>query len=155
MSFRIEGAGDLIKSIESLADDVRKNAEKNVLSAAARPLERAVKAAAAGMSDTGALAASIGLNVKKGKRGGQKGNYTARVGPRKGFARTDSKGQRRDPVKYAHLVEYGTSLLPARPFIRPALEAAKGDILSRMATALEKHIARALKRRAKKRAISK
>lgn len=33
---------------------------------------------------------------------------------------------------YAHMVEYGTVKMPAKPFLRPALNASKGGIMDKM-----------------------
>jgi hypothetical protein len=53
-----------------------------------------------------------------------------------GFAKTVN-ARRIDPVKYAHLVELGTSHSAAKPYIRPAIEAASGEILNAMSAALD------------------
>lgn len=156
-SFRISGAGDILSAIDELADDFRKGGEQNVLRAAGRVIESAAKANASHSQRTGQLAKSIGLKVKKVKRGPDRGNYTVRVGARTGFATVIMEGgkpKRTDPVRYAHFVEYGTSKIPAKPFIRPAVESTKEEVVSVMAKALEKHIARAVKRKAKKNGLS-
>ena len=47
------------------------------------------------------------------------------IGPRVGYAFIDDKGYKHNPVKYAHLVEYGHGgphPAPAHPFLRPAYD---------------------------------
>lgn len=41
-----------------------------------------------------------------------------------------------DRVFYGHFVEFGTSRTPARPFLIPALESRRGDVLQAAAQAL-------------------
>jgi len=88
-----------------------------------------------------------------------KGNKSARIGPQKGMkqivTRTDKKtGKKRqvmaDPNKYSHLVEYGTSHSPAKPFIRPAIDSTQSQVLNTMAAGLDKHLTRVAARLAKK-----
>jgi HK97 gp10 family phage protein len=143
-SFKIAGIAEMLNTIDALADDLK---------AGARHIEKAAKSMATHSKRTGRLVESIGLSVRKNKGGPYRGKYTARVGARSGFATIVMEGgkpKRIDPVKYAHLVEFGTSKTPAQPFIRPAIESTKSTVMGTMATALDKHIARALKRKAKK-----
>ncbi len=83
---------------------------------------------------TGLLRKSLGRKVKV-----YKGAVVGIVGPRKGFKiqvgvrmRGPNKGTPvyMDPVRYAHLVENGTSHSAAKPFLRPAFEATKGLIVT-------------------------
>ena len=56
----------------------------------------------------------------------------------------------RDPNKYSHLVEKGTSHSPAQPFIRPAMDSASGQVLEAMSAGLDKHLTRVAQRLAAK-----
>lgn len=49
-------------------------------------------------------------------------------------------------VKYARMLEFGTSRMEARPFLFPALERSKPKIKARMEAALDKTIDRAAKK---------
>ena len=145
--FRMEfkGIPDLVRNLQTLPDKLQKSAEKAVLRAGAVPIRKAAKRNAAKSKDTGLLQKSIGLSVKK-----VKGATSARVGPRsmrQTVTRTNKKTGRRyqeiaDPNKYSHLVEYGTSHSAAKPFIRPAINQTQDEILSAMATGLDKHLTR-------------
>jgi len=53
-------------------------------------------------------------------------------------------------VKYAHLVEYGTSKMAARPFIRNAIASSETQIMHEMAKGYEKGLDRAVRKLRKK-----
>ena len=77
--------------------------------------------------DTGALKASIRVVRLKGD---PKQNIRVYAGNRvQGGSRM--KGAARGAF-YAHMVEYGTVKMPAKPFLRPALNASKGGIMDKM-----------------------
>lgn len=150
----LKGVGQIIKNLDALPDALRKSAETAVLRAGAVPIRKAAKANAAKSKDTGLLQKSISLRIQT-----VKGVKSARVGPRKGLrqkvTRTDPRTGKTyeeiaDPNNYSHLVEYGTSHSPAKPFIRPAIDSAQGEVLSAMTTGLDKHLTRVAARLAKK-----
>lgn len=124
------------------------------------PLRRAVAARAKAIKDTGQLGKSIGLTVRRVRRKLQYQNrYTARVGPRGGFAivlgerkKGKKKGQkiRRDPRYYAHLIEYGTSRMPAKPFLRPSLDECQDQIMAGLHKGYEIGLAKVIKNLRKK-----
>lgn len=156
MSFAIKTTGlrEMQRTLERLPKELLKSSESAVLRAGAKPIEKAAKAKAP--SRTGLLKKSIGNRVKKGKDG----ITTARIGPRTGF-KGKSLGKRKnkqgvmterfaDPNKYSHLVEFGTSHSPAKPFIRPAIDSASGEVVEAMAQGLDKHLTRTAARLARK-----
>lgn len=86
----------------------------------------------------GLLRKSMGIRIAVYK---QSGVVLAVIGPRRGFKRAigiRTRGKHKglpvfaDPAKYAHLVEYGTRRSRARPFMRPALAAARGPAIEAM-----------------------
>ena len=88
---------------------------------------------------------SIGTTVRKTR----KGQTTARVGARTGFKTTVTRNGKpviADPVKYAHLVEYGTTHSAAKPFIRPAIESTQDQVMGAMATGYDKHLTKVVAR---------
>lgn len=136
-------------ALDALPKELLRSSENAVLRAGAKPIEKAAKSKAPVRDGT--LKKSIGTNVKK-----VNGISSARVGPRKGF-KGKSLGYRRnkkgvmterfaDPNKYSHLVEFGTSHSAARPFIRPAIDAASGEVVDAMAAGLDKHLDRTVAR---------
>lgn len=165
MSFgvSIKGIAELRKSLNRLPAEFLKGAERSVLRAGGKPIVKAAKSRApVGKGQhRGLLKKSIGMNVKK-----IGSSITARVGPRTGFRvkvgtkklRKDSMAKMRDgtrilaaaagsevpvykdPNKYSHLVELGTSRSPANPFIRPAIDSASGEVLTAMSDGLSKYL---------------
>ncbi len=172
-SVKLKGFAELERKLLALPEELSRVVEMEVLRNAAKPLQKAVKRRAKAFQDTGLLAKSIGLNVRRIRRRLQnQSRYTARVGPRTGFkvekgkriAKKDrfSKSRKRgkilvtkkgseftyyqDPTKYAHLVELGTSHSPAKPFIRPAVAETESQILALMAAGYDRGMAKILRK---------
>lgn len=138
MGVQLTGTRELLAALEALPKELRRSVESGALRAGMAPVRKSARALLNQSKDTGLLQKSLGLTVKKSRKGGQ---YTARVGPRSGFAQVvmkNGKPKKVNPVKYAHLVEYGTSRSAAKPFIRPAVEANEGRIIDEMAKGYEK-----------------
>lgn len=100
-------------------------------------------AKSAGFEDsTGALAAS--LTIKRNSRSA-KLNPMHRVGPSKDYEKGDRK-----PVKYAHLLEFGTSRIAPKPFLTPAYLETKEQVVKRfgdrIGPEMEKRAAKVRKR---------
>ena len=87
------------KAFEEIAETFLAPVAEPVVARARRNLETA------GAVDTGMLARSIGVVVRVYPNAKWMAAY---VGPRSGFAFTTETGSKHDPVKYAHLVEFGT-----------------------------------------------
>jgi HK97 gp10 family phage protein len=143
----LRGFAELESALRKLPRELQNAAETTALRAGAAPIRKAAKGHLSKSKDSGLLSKALGTTVKK-TRMGQK---TARVGPRSGFRQVvkrkgKSKPELADPVKYAHLVEYGTSKTAARPFIRPALESSADQALSAMAAGYNKHLSRVVAR---------
>lgn len=80
-----------------------------------------------GKGATGFLRRSLRL---KGKA--YKGVFIVIIGARSEAQQTRPDGRIGKPVKYAHLVEFGTRTQAARPFMRPAWDAHKHRIVPTM-----------------------
>lgn len=106
-----------------------------------KPVYRAVKANARAAGDTGLLAKAIGRKIKVYR---QSGVAVGVVGARKGFVRyvigKNGRARKMDPIKYQHLVEYGTRRTRAKPFLRPAWDATKGEAAAAIAGSLREGI---------------
>lgn len=165
----IKGLKILNDRISDLPAELLKSAERAVLSAGGKPILQAAKAnAPIGHGPAaGLLKKSMGLNVKR-----TKGVWSARVGPRVGFGKKIGEGKRRkaryaktrrhgkikvadvggrfdiwkDPVKYSHLVELGTSKMPASGFIRRAVDSSAAGTFDAMADGLNTHLNRTVAR---------
>lgn len=148
--FDMKGLGEVKRNLGKLSEAVRGKAEKAVLRAGAAPVRKAARRYALASQDSGLLRKALGSKVKT-----VRGKTTARIGVRGGFRgevlRTDARtGKKRrvmaNPVKYAHLVEYGTAHSAAKPFMVPAIEETKGQVVDAMAKGLEKHVSRTVER---------
>lgn len=142
-SIKIKGMLELQRALEKLPKEVAATAERAALRSAMVPVLKSAKSKVSSIKDTGLLEKSLGIVTRKSKKRG----ITARVGARTGFAkavtRKGSKNPRMsDPVKYAGVVEYGSSKLPARSFIRSSVES-NGEA---MAEALAKGYAKGFDR---------
>lgn len=84
--------------------------------------------------DTGTLRTHIGSAFSKRTGFGRVGIKSGRVAlaGRGGSAHTSQGARLLEPKKYAHLVEFGTSKMSARPFMLPAAEAERGPYASRL-----------------------
>lgn len=148
---------DLLREIDALPMKLRKGAELSVLRAGAGLIRKSAKSFAARSKDSGALAKSIAVTIT-----GKTGSKTARVGPLKNFKMTvtrtwpetmrTGRGDNADrtytmeanPQRYSHLVEYGTSKTPAKPYIRPAIDATQEKVADAMAAQLDLYLTRIL-----------
>ena len=155
---KITGTRELQRALSRLPDELQRGAESAALRGGAKPITTAAKAKAPVGTGVhaGLLKKSIGANVKK-----VKGVTTARVGARKGWRvkvgektttsgflikKTKTKAVYKDPSKYSHLVEFGTSHSAAQPFIRPAVESTTSQVVGGMAQGYEKYLGRAVAR---------
>jgi len=145
MSFKVTGAKEIAAALKRLPRDLQRAAETAVLREGAKPIAKAAKARAP--QDSGLLKKSIGYRVKK-----VDGVNSARIGPRTGMKQQVTRKrpngttytETADPNKYSHLVELGSSRNPAKPFIRPAVDASKGDVINAMAKGYEKHLTKTI-----------
>lgn len=131
------GDKKLIKKLKGLSTATQKKIVRPSVTKAVRVIAKDAKGRAP--KDTGLLKKSIGQRVKTYRSG----NISGIVGPRSGFKRTveiDGKAVIKNPTKYSHLVEFGTSRKAARPFLRPALEAKKSEAVRIMTTEINANI---------------
>lgn len=147
-------------AIDKLAPEFRKSAEKAVLLAGSKPILKDVKKNLSGSpvkTRTGLLKKSMGVSIYTG----QGGFVSARIGSRNGskykYAKNktgrrhrNKKGKPIATEEVAWYLETGTPKMAAKPFIRPALESAKGQVINNMAAGLDKHLTRVVARLAKK-----
>lgn len=90
--------------------------------------------------DTGTLRDHIGASFSKRSGFGRVGIRSGRVAiaGRGGSALTKQGARLIEPKKYAHMVEFGTSKMSARPFMLPAAEAERGRYASRLRNAIKR-----------------
>jgi HK97 gp10 family phage protein len=174
IELRIEGVSDVAEAMKKLSSKLRGDIGTRAVVAALTPIINAAKTRAESSRDTGALIDSIGMRIKRKTMG--RGVFGV-VGPRRGFRRPDG----RDPVKYAHLVEFGhytaakSGVTPAalsrgtkgkslrrgtlyaqayvlaKPFLRPAWQEVKSSLPKIVAEEIGNGIANEVKKRTKRR----
>jgi len=137
-SVNVVGAKELRNAIEKLPQEIQKRALKSALTLGARVIAKNARKRA--RKESGALKKSIGLVVRS-----KPNDQYAVIGARSGFT-TEYKGKMRNPAKYAHLVEFGTSTAPANPFLRPAVEESRQEVFNKMSQGIEKAVDRAVKK---------
>jgi len=124
-SLRLTGDKELLAELAKLGDAMARRVVRPAARKALTPISKAMKALAP-KGDTGQLKRSIGISVKASARTGVSGL----VGARTGF-KIIVDGRPVNPVKYIHLVEFGTAPhgghpgTSARPFMRTAFHANK------------------------------
>lgn len=131
ITMKLDGLQALAKRLEAIDKKVAKKAIKAAINQATKILTKEVKARVP--VDTGLLRRSIGRKVKTYR---QSGLVIGIVGPRANIVGDDGD----KPSKYGSLVEFGTSTSPARPFLRPAFDAAKDRMLAAMRDVLREAI---------------
>ncbi len=102
------------------------------------PINKAAKRKAP--VETGLLKKSIGKKVAVVRR---TGDIWGGVGIRKGFKQevtVDGKTEMRNPINYAHLVEFGTKNQPAKPFLRPALDEKRPEAMRILARVVKERL---------------
>jgi len=140
IEFNLKGMDDLTLALKGVPKKISKEVASDSMTIAVRPLVMAIASYAP--VDSGDLKRSIGWVIRQYKTG----VTLAVIGPvrGKGTFRT-KKGNLNEPANYAHLVEFGHNTprstkgrkntigplaVPAHPFMRPAWEATKEQVLN-------------------------
>jgi HK97 gp10 family phage protein len=138
MDVKIEGLKELDAAIRQMTDNVQGRLLRQAANAGAQVIRKEARAKAP--KDTGLLRKNI--VVGRSRRQSAKGKETYNVFLKKEkrtFA--DTKANRRKnrvgkkyevdgPAFYGKFIEMGTSKMPARPFLRPALEGKRGEAIA-------------------------
>jgi HK97 gp10 family phage protein len=152
VSFSIIGLDSLLKKLESVTYDVKRKGGRAALRKAAQVVEKAAKSGAQRLDDreTGRSIASnvaIRWNGRLFKRTGDLG---FRVGvlhgavlPKRG---EDVPLQKNAPTPHWRIIEFGSSKMQARPFMRPALESNISEVTNTFVVEYGRSIDRAIKR---------
>jgi HK97 gp10 family phage protein len=111
-TFKLKGADKLLAALKDLEPKLAKGVLSKAMRAGAKPILETAKAMAP--VDTGDLRRSLKIRAIKRNR---KGRVGVVISTDKGFFKGDTF--------YAAFHEFGTSRMPARPFIRPAFDAHK------------------------------
>jgi HK97 gp10 family phage protein len=132
MTVKIEGLRELQRALQSLPEATARDVMTAVLMAHGRPIAEA--AASLAPSDSGELASSIHVSTRLSPRqasmhkSADPNDVEVFVGPR--------------ALPYAHIVEFGSSQMDARPYMRPAWDGGKAAVLDGIRADLWREIAR-------------
>jgi HK97 gp10 family phage protein len=138
---QIDGVKDMLAALDGLKKAVRNRILKRAVNKGIKIILKAAKGRAP--RESGLLKKSLGSKVKVYRSSGV---VVGIVGPRKGFKGEVVRKKGRwfpvsvysDPVRYAHLVELGTSHAPAKPFLGPAVTGSRAAIRNAMAEEIRK-----------------
>lgn len=156
VEFSITGLDGLLGKLDSISYDVRRKGGRAALRKAAQVVVQKAKEGAERIDDK-ATGRSISDNIAlrwNGRLFKQTGDLGFRIGVLHG-AVLAKKGEEVDtstnaPTPHWRLIEFGTELMAAAPFMRPALANSISEVTSTFVTEYEKSIDRAIRRAAKK-----
>ena len=140
ITMKVEGLSEVKAALRQLPDATAKTVMRRVLRKRAEPVAEAARQLVP--IDSGALKNSIVVSTKLTRR--QKGRHRK-------VDRDDVEvfvGPGADPA--AHLQEFGSSQHPAQPFMRPAWDRTKDDLLAGVGADMWAEIEKAAARLAKK-----
>lgn len=155
VTFKIEGMKEFDDLVKEMQADFGEKDQKKILNKAVRKSMASVLNAAKVRSpvDTGALQASLRLEVRKPSRKDKRSKYVedtdivignvttapGRVLAKKKFMNVKSgkiqQGIESDGRAIAS--EFGTANMPANPFLRPAMESQGGNVVNSLADSLK------------------
>lgn len=133
VDFKIEGAAEMERLLKELGPRTASKAGAAALRAGAKPIVKEAKRLVP--KDTRQLEKSITTKTERQSSGV---DY-----------RSVLIGFRQPRSRIAHLIEFGTSKMPARPFMRPALDGKAKDALDEMGRVLGERIEREARKMAK------
>lgn len=157
INVKVEGLSVLNQRLKAIADDFGPKAAASPVRAALRKNAKKLQVAAQQhvRVDTGTLKQNIITTLERKPQDGRiEMRVTVRAKARayKSSSRTIRKGlvgveyQHYGPLFYARFLEFGTSKMPAYPFLRPAWDELKGALPELMRADLADAIDRTLKR---------
>lgn len=154
ITFKIEGVKEFETLVKEMQNDFNEKDQKKILAKAVRKSMASVLSTAKSLvpTDTGALRASLRLEVRKPSRKDKRskyvkptdvviGNVTTAPGSvlaKKKFMNVKSgkiqQGIKSDGRAIAN--EFGTANMPAKPYLRPALESQSGTVVNNLGSSL-------------------
>jgi HK97 gp10 family phage protein len=155
VTFKVEGIKEFEDLLKEIQDDFGEKDAKKILNKAVRHSMGHVLNAAKNLVpiDTGALRASLRLEVRKPTRKDKRSRYVENsdivignvtTAPGNVLARTKftnvKTGQKQKGIKSdarAIVNEFGTAKLPARPYLRPAMESQAPTTVSSLGSSLK------------------
>ena len=142
----IKGADQIIKKLDRLAAAGKLKASRAALLQSANVVKKAAVTKAKALDDP-TTANDISKNVTaQFDRGSfrRTGDVKYRIGIA-GGAKAGGDGGKGGDTFYWRFLEFGTKNMPARPFLRPAIDETKEAAVDKFAEAMERQIDKALK----------
>lgn len=140
IDLRVDWKLDPIKEVERVDKQFRNRIIRIGMNKACGIVKKAIAEKA--KQDTGTLVKSLRIKVKSYKA---KSAWVGVVGPKGSYTRTVGNKVYK-PSRYASLLEFGTSKMAKRPFLKPALDASKGQYLSTLIAKIREQVEATLKK---------
>ncbi len=134
-TMQLKGFKELASALRELPQRVSRNALRAAVNAGATEIKK--EARIQSPVDTGLLKKN--LYQKQVREASGPNRQTFYVGVRQGVVR-NKDGTKKDMPFYWKFMEFGTSKLPAAPFLRPAFESKKEDAVKRISEKLDERI---------------
>lgn len=136
-------------NLEELRVKIERQAKRELIRKAAAPMLKKARqnAPVDKVINGGDLRKSLVVKVSTTR---DKSAVVATIGPNRAARGLTHKGRESWPVKYAHLVEFGTAHMSAQPYMRPTFDSTKDESLRIYKEGLKDAIERVAKRFAKK-----
>lgn len=134
IDFKIDGAKEMERLLLELGPRTASKVGAQALRAGAKPIVQEAKRLVP--KDTRQLEKAITTKTERQESGSD--------------TRSVLIGFRKPRSRIAHLLEFGTSKMPARPFMRPALDGKAGEALDEMGKVLASSITREAQKLAKR-----
>lgn len=154
MRVRVTGLAEARAQLADLGEAVEMRVLRRATTAAGGVIKNKIVAGAKRVEDSGLLADSIRMHVKVDRKLAKVQVHIRPAGKPVMVAQTGPDGVKREKrtraSAYAHLVEFGSKHVPARPFVRPAVESTEAERNAAFTREVEKGIDKELKKRARK-----
>ena len=152
MRVRVTGLAEARAQLADLGDLVENRVLRRALLGSALVVKQKISANA--KRDSGNLAKSIRVKIQRNMKAAKVTAHIRPSGKINIIESTGPDGKKRSRAvrasNYAHLVEFGSKHVPARPFVRPAVESTESERNAAFMREVEKGIDKELKKRARK-----
>lgn len=150
--FNLRGLSAVTAQLKNIAEETRAKVMRSAMRDSFKPVQEAAKALVP--RDSGELAEAITIGSAKLKSDGGLAvglmivttSNRAKQAIVAAAAFGESQGTGVPPSRRWHFIEFGTARQPPQPFLRPALIEGAAQVLDDLARAVDKRIARALKK---------
>lgn len=154
MRVRVNGLASARAQLADLGEAIEMRVLRRATKAAAEVIKAREIAGARRVEDSGLLADSIRLHMESDRKRAKVRAHIRPSGRPVMVAQTGPDGVKREKrtraSAYAHILEFGSRHVTARPFVRPAVSGTESDRDAAFTAEVEKGIRQAIKRSQKK-----